>query len=157
MSFASSTKGICAGESASLTNLIDFVIISTTGNASDFGDLTDNKGGSGCSNATRGLFGGGYNPGLSNSITFITIASNGNSQDFGDLTQSRRGLSACSSSIRGVWGGGMNPSPTATDFNILDYVTIASTGNAVDFGDLVTGNSGRQRNKASCSNGHGGL
>jgi len=157
MSFASSTRGINGGESPGFTNLIDFVTISTTGNASAFGDLTDNKGGAGCSNSTRGLFGGGYNPGLSNSITFITIASTGNSQDFGDLTQARRALGACSSSIRGVWGGGMNPSPAATDFNILDYVTIASTGNAVDFGDLVTGNSGRQRNKTACSNGHGGL
>jgi len=157
MTFSSSIRGISGGESPGFTNLIDFVTISTTGNASAFGDLTDNKGGAGCSNSTRGLFGGGYNPGLSNSITFITIASTGNSQDFGDLTQARRGLGACSSSIRGVWGGGMNPSPTAIDFNILDYVTIASTGNAVDFGDLVTGNSGRQRNKTACSNGHGGL
>ena len=157
MSFASSTRGISGGESPGFTNLIDFVTISTTGNASDFGDLTDNKGGAGCSNSTRGLFGGGYNPGLSNSITFITIASTGNSQDFGDLTQSRRGLGACASSTRGLFGGGMNPSPTNTDFNIIDYVTILSTGNAIDFGDLVTGNSGRQRNKTACSNAHGGL
>jgi len=157
MSFASSTRGISGGEAPAFTNLIDYVTISTTGNASDFGDLTDNKGGAGCSNSTRGLFGGAYNPGLSNSITFITIASKGDSQDFGDLTQTRRGLGACASSTRGLFGGGMNPSPTNTDFNIIDYVTILSTGNAIDFGDLVTGSSGKQRNKAGCSNGHGGL
>ena len=35
-----------------------------------------------------------------------------------------------SSSTRGVVGGGVS-------HNTLDYVTMASTGNAVDFGDLV--------------------
>ena len=36
---------------------------------------------------------------------------------------------------------------------LLEYVEIMSTGNGVDFGDLL--NSGT--NAAACSNGHGGL
>jgi hypothetical protein len=36
----------------------------------------------------------------------------------------------------------------------MDYVTIMSTGNAIDFGDLIT--AGRY-NAYACSNGHGGL
>ena len=55
--------------------------------------------------------------------------------------------SACSSATRGVFGGG-----TDTD-NTIDYVTILTTGNAVDFGDLTQG----RRNAAACSNAHGGL
>ena len=85
----------------------------------------------------RGLFGGGYSPTLLNIIDYITINTQGNAVDFGDLTQARisQGGSTCSSSTRGVWGGGRNvPSP---NFNIIDYVTISSTGNALSFGSLL--------------------
>jgi len=37
--------------------------------------------------------------------------------------------------------------------NIIDFVTIGSTGNASDFGDLITA----VRGGGSASNGHGGL
>ena len=37
----------------------------------------------------------------------------------------------------------------------MDYITIASTGNAADFGDLVTASSGRS--KGANSDSHGGL
>jgi hypothetical protein len=40
---------------------------------------------------------------------------------------------AVSNSTRGIWGGGSTPAIQ----NVLQYVTIASTGNAVDFGDLT--------------------
>lgn len=46
---------------------------------------------------------------------------------------------------------GINPSNT--DVNIIDYVQIMSTGNAVDFGDLTR----PVRHLDACSNGHGGL
>ena len=49
---------------------------------------------------------------------------------------------------RGVWGGGYNPTQ-----NTMDLITIATTGNFIDFGDAVEAKSGR----ASLSNGHGGL
>ena len=40
------------------TNSIDFVTIATTGNATDFGDLTVARSGvGGCSSSTRGVFG----------------------------------------------------------------------------------------------------
>jgi hypothetical protein len=37
--------------------------------------------------------------------------------------------------------------------NVINYITLASTGNAIDFGDLATGASGA----AATSNCHGGL
>ena len=43
-----------------------------------------------------------------------------------------------SSSTRGVWsgGGGYNPgSPTGSYVNFIDFVTIANSSNATDFGD----------------------
>ena len=41
---------------------------------------------------------------------------------------------------RGVFGGGFTgPTPAAVTYNIIDYITISSTGNATDFGDLTNG------------------
>jgi hypothetical protein len=49
-----------------------------------------------------------------------------------------------------VWAGGDNG---GTVFNVIDYVTIDSTGNAADFGDLPS----TITSTAGCSNVHGGL
>ena len=66
------------------------------------------------------------------------------------MTIARFHTGACSSPIRGVWGGGWkNPGYDDT----IDYVTIMSTGNAVDFGNLLSARWG----VAGLSNGHGGL
>ena len=48
--------------------------------------------------------------------------------------------------------GGMNE--PATMINNISYITIDSTGNALDFGDLTEA---RQMRNGGCSNGHGGL
>ena len=47
-------------------------------------------------------------------------------------------------------GGGENE---PNIYNIIDFVTIATAGNAADFGDMLTQN----RLSASASNGHGGI
>ena len=58
-------------------------------------------------------------------------------------------MAVTSSSVRIAFCGGYAP----TNVNTIDYVTIMSTGNATDFGDLITATS----IAAGCSNGHGGL
>ena len=148
---AAQTRGIFAGRNPS-NNIIDYVTISTLGDALDFGDLTDARPmyNSGCSNAVRGLFGGNKHPASVNTIDYITIATIGNALDFGDLTRSNSELAAVSSPTRGVWGGGYYPSKT----DVIDYVQIMSKGNALDFGNLQVA---RGRFAGSCSNGHGGL
>ena len=120
-------------------NSIDYITISSTGNAKDFGDLTDDRNQLGaCASSTRGLFGGGQAPGTSDVIDYITIASAGNAVDFGNLTNSgRMDPKGVSSSTRGIFGGGFTPGPT-TATNIIDYVEIPTVGNALDFGDLKT-------------------
>ena len=70
----------------------------------------------------------------------IGIATAGDSQNFGDLINSYTTTvgsgNAASSPTRLLFAGGtLHPSPSAT--NIIQYVTIASTGDAVDFGDLT--------------------
>ena len=114
-------------------NTIDYIPISTPGNATDFGDLTgtDRYGLGATSDGSRGVFGGGA--GL-NTIDYITIANDStNATDFGDLTQSRYDLAATSDGSRGVFGGGWAPPRV----NTIDYIPISIPGNATDFGDLT--------------------
>lgn len=152
-SFSSSTRGVwasgaLAAPNTSYSNVIDYVTISSLGNAVDFGDTTSTGDSAGCSNSTRGII--GFCPGNLNVIEFITISSTGNSQDFGDQTISTRGvIGAFSSSIRAIFGGGSD----ASVGNTIDYITISTTGNAIDFGDLTQ----ERFRLTGCSNGHGGL
>jgi hypothetical protein len=116
-----------------VVDTIDYITISTLGDAKSFGNLTQARDGLGaCSSSTRGIFGGGRTPTNQNTIDYITIATTGNATDFGDLTQARGYLAACSSSTRGVFGGGRTP----TIVNTIDFITIATIGNALTFGQL---------------------
>jgi hypothetical protein len=140
---SSNTRGVFGGGyNPGLVNIIDYITIATTGNATDFGDLTVAREGlAACSSSTRGVFGGGSisrSPSVStNTIDYITISTTGNATNFGALFTGRYELAACSSSTRGVFGGGYTNTPAATLFNTIDYITIATTGNATDFGDLT--------------------
>jgi hypothetical protein len=49
-----------------------------------------------------------------------------------------------------LFGGGSN---SGLPVNVIEYVTINTTGNAIDFGDLTVS----QLRLAACSNVHGGL
>ncbi len=126
------------GYLAPAVNTIEYITISTTGNSLDFGDLTLSTMMCGtAASITRGLFGGGSS--FQNTISYVTISSTGNAIDFGDLISARRdlSLSPCSSSTRGLFVGG-SEGPAASSSNIIEYVTIASTGNTNDFGDLTS-------------------
>ena len=100
----------------------------------------------------RGLFAGGLNASSVNVnvIDYVSIPTTGNATDFGDLTTARNQIVGCSSDTRGVFGGGENSTISANSLNIIDYVTIASTGDAIDFGDLLT-NFGRLMGACSSS------
>ena len=154
---ASPTRGLFAGGYNPVGNAknIDFITIATLGDSQDFGELTDDVNHlAGCSNSTRGLFGGGQNPSNVNTIAFVTIATLGNAQDFGDLAHGGNNgkidyLGACASSTRGVFGGGQTP----TKINTIQFVTISTTGNTTDFGDLTVA----RRFPMGFSDVHGGL
>jgi len=129
------------GATGSRLTIIDYVNISSTGNALNFGSLISGSGGSaGCSSQIRGLFAYGYlGPGFTgnNTIEYITIASEGNSIDFGDISVARGDIASCSSSSRGIFAGGYTNTPAATNSNVIEYVQISTLGNALDFGDLT--------------------
>ena len=154
-SVASRTRGIWGG-GRTPTNLdvIDFVTISTAGNALDFGDLTSAKREmAGVGNQIRGLF-CGETLAASDDIEFITISQKGNAVDFGNLSAARDGMAGFASATRGVVAGGYGQAPSYTMVNGIEFLTIATTGNSLDFGDI---DSGAGANKAGWSDSHGGL
>ena len=139
---SSSTRAVWAGGYApGYQDRIDYVNISAGGKAIDFGNLDHGRfESSGVSNGTRGVYGPSENPAQAqNVIQYITIASAGNATDFGDssISTGTKKQASMNSTTRGLFAGGQNvPSPSAF-YDIIDYITIASTGNATDFGDLT--------------------
>lgn len=133
--------GIFAGgNTGSMVNVIQYVVIATTGNAIDVGDLAvaQGRGANGTiSSTTRGIMAAGSDNiiGYCNTIQYMTIATTGNSLDFGDCSSRKIILGGCSNSTRGIIAGGDQSSGGRT--NIVEYVTIATTGNTTDFGDLT--------------------
>jgi hypothetical protein len=132
------------GYNGSYTPHVDYINdIDTTSNASNWGDGPTvgygdplNRVG-GVNDDTYAVFGGGQ-PGSTNSATtrmfYFTFDTYSNNTTFGDLTQYRHSLAGCSDTTRGVFAGGIWSS---TRYDIMDYITIQTTGNATDFGDLI--------------------
>ncbi len=141
---SSSTRGIFAGgyiaPGTGVVSGIDYVTISSGGDGNDFGDLTTAlKLGAGFSDSTRGIFatGSGAAPNIcTTKINFITIASTGEESSFGDALIARRGAKGFSSPTRGVFAqGGGETSPVSIDTKTIEYVTIQSKGNSIEFGE----------------------
>jgi len=142
------TRGLRAGGQVvpanARTDTIDFINIASTGNAVDFGNLSQVKfSPAGAASRSRGVFMGGGTPTRVDDIDFVTIASTGNTTDFGNLTVARSagGQSAHSTQTRAICAGG-SPDSGANTVNIIDYITISQTGNAIDFGDMSAAKNG---------------
>lgn len=122
-------------------NAIEYITIASTGNAADFGDTTysGNYGAAAVNSPTRGLRAGGFSsPNFYNTIEYNIIATTGNAADFGDLTVARCAAGGISNAVRGMWGGGRTTPSGTPHTDVVDYVTIASQGNALDFGNMST-------------------
>tara|TARA_B100000963_G_scaffold183020_1_gene159108 strand:+ start:906 stop:1967 length:1062 start_codon:yes stop_codon:yes gene_type:complete len=142
-SFGSNTRSIFCGGAGPATNpndVIEFLTFSSTGNSTDFGNLTQSRRNpSGVSNQTRGVAAGGANNNeltTYNIMDFVTIASTGNAVDFGDKTSAIMTSAPINSSTRGIFAGGAGNAPGYDEKNEIDFITIATTGNAIDFGDM---------------------
>lgn len=124
------------GEAADQLTSIDRFDLSSSGNATDFGDLDVKRYQHGALGSnTRGVIAGGYDGAFAtNRMTYITFGTTGSGSDFGDLTVGRRGgPQSVTNATRGVWICGRPASGTTS--NVMDYITIATEGNATDFGD----------------------
>ena len=134
---------------------IDYVTISTTGNAIDFGNLTKGKTPvASCSSGTRGLWAGGSGvTGASNNIAqreidYVTISTLADASNFGQLLRGEHtgGMASCSDGVRGLFSGGWEQTA-------IEHVTLATTSNTGSFGNLTHGN----YEHAGCSNGVRGI
>ena len=127
-------RGLMGGgstpSSPSINDEIEYVTISTFGNAQDFGDLITARAELGSfSSSTRGVWAGGQDPANKEEIEFVTISSTGTCEDFGNIQSSNKKEIGCfSSETRGFIAG--------AGTNTITYVEIASKSNDIDFGDL---------------------
>ena len=137
------TRGVFVGNwNPAPLNTIDYINVSTTGNAVDFGDANQNYYMvTGVASRTRGIYHGyeGSPAARNDRIEYITISSTGNGTDFsGDFSVIWQSSGAsCSDQTRSLWSLGMQ-GPSSAQSNIIEYVNIATTGrNSNDFGDLT--------------------
>ena len=115
-------------------SVIDYVEISTEGNAVDFGDLLDSADWctADAASSTRGYRSGGGNP-VTDRIDTWSFSTTGITLDFGNLIDSRLAHGGFSNSTRGIVGGG-NPTNTATKNATTEYWTLQTQGTVTSFG-----------------------
>ena len=146
------TYGLWGGGSHPTVAEIDYVTIASTGNAGDFGNLVSaRRYVNGCSSgdAGRGVFAGGTDgspePSGADGIEYVTISSLGDTADFGDLynSQHMQGPGTGGDGNRGLMIGGEELTGPGAYYNPqISYITIASIGNSLDFGQMYTGEGG---------------
>lgn len=139
--FFSSENRAVISRKANGNATMDSVLIGSTGNAIDFGDATiAAKGGAGCGSSTRGLVAAGSttdgNTNTTNVIEYFGYTALQNAVDFGDLAQNLENISACSNDTRALFAQGQTNGATAQQQAV--YVTIATAGNATNFGNVNT-------------------
>ena len=136
-----SGAGTYPGSSWNVSNVMNMVTIPTAGNATDFGDLTQSVREIPASSASRTRAiraGGNIGPAHTDTIDYFTMAQQANAVDFGNLTAAFLGFGASptGSETRGIFNFEYDNSRSNND--TIEYVTIASTGNSADFGNLST-------------------
>ena len=134
-------RGLWAAGSFSSTiyNTIEYVSLSTTGNSTDFGDLSSTRryGGS-SSNGTRAVFAGGRTSGSDyyDTIDYVTTSTTGDASDFGNMlaANAEHGEGVGSDGTYGIFSGGV----TTVIEDTIQRITIATTGDATDFGNITS-------------------
>lgn len=109
----------------------------------------------------RGLVSGGYGYTTDNGINdikYVDITTPGNATDFGDLVQYRLYAASTADGTYSLTAAGWDLSDLpsrGTLYKSIDYVTVATAGNAANFGDVV--NSDRTLAVGVASDGSTGL
>ena len=91
-------------------------------------------------NRGRAIHAGGADPSANSYTGFMgsfEMATTGNAIEFGSLLKPGQGHAGCSSEIRGLFGGRRTPS--ANPDNDIEYLTIASGGQTIFFGNMSSG------------------
>ena len=137
-------RGVWSGGDPSRTAEMDFVTISSRGNAQDFGDLPFVNAGSNLgiqASKTRGFMSGGEAP-VGDSHNYITkyeFSSTGSAADFADLNFTSKNGGSYANATRGIQHRGYGA--PSIDHEDVCFFTMASQQNASDFGDIASGSS----------------
>lgn len=126
------------GYASSHTAVISYYDLTTSGNATSFGNLTSNRASpAALSDAARGVFASGQtNTANVNIIDYVTIATPGNATDFGDTVGvTDNAVGVCDGTTGVILRG---QSGTSTVY--MDYITVQTTGNASSFGTISISN-----------------
>ena len=116
-------------------NTMNLITIATTGNATDFGDLSVGAAyRKGLASSTRGIF---SNSQGDLTFDYVTISSQGGGVDFGEAITDHMGGATFNSSTRGFRAGGTDPSVSSPFTSNIMGMIIASTGCFYDAGDLT--------------------
>ena len=136
------TRGlIFGGEGSNPRNTIQFVNVDSLGNAIDFGDMNDERTeGMACASRVRAFAVGGFlgsSPtNYTNTLDMVTIASTGNATNFADAHRQTGQAASVASSTRAVTGGGVYSGSNGATNNNIDFFTMSSQADGLDFGDL---------------------
>ena len=116
-------------------NTMNFITIASTGDATDFGDLSYGAAyRGGLASSTRGIFVNGQGD---TTFDYVTISSQGGGVDFGEAITDHMGGATFNSSTRGFRAGGSDPSVSTPHTTDIMGMIIASTGSFFDAGDLT--------------------
>ena len=136
---------------------IEYVTISTPGNAQDFGDLVrDYTSLAGCSNSNRALTAAGTStdPAGGDDITYFQTATQGSSGDFGNLLSSSFSKAALCDGAANTDRACISGGNYSADRRI-EYVTVSTPGNSQDFGDLSISNGSIKQHGAAADDTRG--
>ena len=155
---SSPVHGFCiGGNTPSNDSSVERITISTTGSAIKFGDLSEIRGSTpgGASNSVSAIIYGGRtrNSTPINTIEKMNMSTQGSSRSFGELSQLGNQVTGATSSPTKVITMGGYLSPTNAYTNVINIITISSSGGGEDFGDLTQPNAYHY----STSDSHGGL
>ena len=91
--------------------------------------------------SSRAIFFGGYHQPTYSSgyngltVDFFNMSSGGSSQNFGEYANRRTNTAGSGNAIRGISACGFDGPGNYGTSNSIEYITIASSGNVIDFGD----------------------
>ena len=113
---------------------MNYVDVTSTGNASDFGNLRSQKCQlAGAGGGGRGMVFGGERGPYKDEIDYWAFSTLGNASDFGNLSADIAWGAACSNGTTAYYFGGKDNDKR----NEIEKVTIATTGNATAFSGLL--------------------
>ena len=151
---ADTTRGIFSGGyNGGYVNNTDYITVASTGNATDFGDATQNGYAPLVANSPTKLFCAGGQPGAT-SIGIFTFSTLGNQTKWGDLPAKGAQGAGSASHTRGIFQMGEAASPIGVRSNRLESISMTTSGDSTDFGDLTVG---RQDTYGVAAQGHGAL